>query len=61
MDEACLFHGGKLSFGNGQLVRVQSMGIGKNWWARVSEKMVVDKMARGRGGETIGIENIWKF
>ena len=29
------------------------MGFGINWWARASEKMVADWMARWRGGETI--------
>ena len=48
------FHGGKFSFGNSQLVRVQGAGFGKNGLARVSEKMVAHRMMRWRGGETIG-------
>ena len=55
------FHGGKFSFGNSQLVRVQAAGFDKNQCARVSEKMVADRMTRWRGGETIGGKDLRKL
>ena len=51
----------KLGIDHSQLIRVKARGFGKNWRARVSEKMVADRMARWRGSETIGRENVWKF
>ena len=48
-------------FGNSQLVRVQAAGFGKNRRARVSEKLVEDRMTRWRGGETIRGEDIRKL
>ena len=45
-NDARLFHSGKFSFGNSQLVRVQAVGLGKNQQARLSEKMVADRMTR---------------
>ena len=60
-DDACLFHGGKFNCGDSQLVRVQTAGFGKNRRARVSEKLVEDRMTRWRGGETIRGEDIRKL
>ena len=48
MDDARILHGGELSFGENQLVRIQAAGFGKNQWARTSEKVVADWMARQR-------------
>ena len=60
-DDARLFHGGKFSFGNSQLVRVQAAVFGKYQRARVSEKMVADRMTRWRGSETMGGEDVRKL
>ena len=60
-DDARLLYGGELSLGNSQLVRIQAGGFGKNLWARMSEKVVADWMARQRGSKNISGENVWKF
>ena len=60
-DDTRLFHGRKFSLGYSQLVRVQVAGFGKNRRARVSKKMVENRMTRWRGSETIGGEDIRKL
>ena len=61
VDDACLVHDRKFSFGDIQLVRVQSTGFGRNRRARVCEKMVADWIRRWRGCETMGGENVRKL
>ena len=50
----CLFHDKKFSFGNSQLVRVQTAGI----WLKPAG---LDRMTRWRGGKTIGGEDVRKL
>ena len=47
-DYACLLHGGEFSFGGSQLVGVQAVRFGKNWRARVGEKMEAVKLSKER-------------
>ena len=36
-------------------------GFGKNWLARLSKKIVAERIKMRRGGKTIGGEDVWEL
>ena len=61
MDDSSFLHGGELSLGGSQLLRIQALRFSKHRRTRLSQQMVSDLMARFGGNEPIGGEDIWKL
>ena len=57
----CFLHGREFSLGGGQLLRIQELRFSKHKRTRLSQKMMADLVARFRGREPIGREDIWKL
>ena len=58
---SCFLHCGELNLGRGKLIWIQTARFPKHRRTRECQQVVADLVARQRGCETIGRENIWEL